>query len=183
MQIAGYISTPLQARTVSGVDFHQFRLAVLSGKGEARRTTWFTVRAQLTELDADLLDKGLRVEVVGILVLHPYVNRQGEPAVEAIIDTRHVVPAPVNPNALAAPVAQPGTHSVAGSPTAQQVQPSARAVVAPTPAPAPVSTPVPMSTPKPAAPDTSVLLRASVPVPPAKVPASVGAFEDDSLPF
>jgi len=183
MQIAGYISTPLQARTVSGVDFHQFRLAVLSGKGEARRTTWFTVRAQLTELDADLLDKGLRVEVVGILILHPYVNRQGEPAVEAIIDTRHVVPAPVNPNALAAPVPQSGTQPDAVSPSVQPVQLSSKAVIAPNPVPAPVSTLVPAPAPKPTAPDTSVLLRASVPVPPARVPASVGAFEDDSLPF
>lgn len=182
MQIAGYISTPLQARTVSGVAFHQFRLAVLSGKGEARRTTWFTVRAQLTELDVDLLDKGLRVEVTGILVLHPYVNRQGQPAVEAIIDTRQVVPAPVNPNALAAPeqqktdVTSAGPAITAAQPLSSPVSDNpGQSVLVPAPAPSP--------TPKPAVPDTSTLLRASVPVPPARVPASVGAFEDDSLPF
>lgn len=93
MQVAGYISTPLEPKTAGGKSFHQFRLAVLSRRAEARETTWFTVRAHLSELDVDMLEKGLRVEVTGVLTLRPYVTREGAAAVESIIDTRQVVPA------------------------------------------------------------------------------------------
>lgn len=94
MQIAGYISTPLELKTAEGQSFYQFRLAVLSGRAEVRKTDWFTVRALLSELDADMLEKGQRVEVTGALALRPYRTRDSKPAVDAVITTQHVVLAP-----------------------------------------------------------------------------------------
>jgi len=105
MLVAGYISTPPELKAKAGKSYHQFRLAVLSGRGESRKTTWFTVRAYLSELDADMLEKGQRVEVTGVLTLRPYVTGEGSPAVESIIESRYVVQAPVQPRASEAPPA------------------------------------------------------------------------------
>jgi single-stranded DNA-binding protein len=118
MQVAGYISTPLELKTVEGHSFHQFRLAVLSGRAEARKTAWFTVRAQLSELDADMLEKGQRVEVTGVLSLRAYLTRDSKPAVDAIIDTQQVTLAPPAPRTTpAAPPAPPAAAARPPAPT------------------------------------------------------------------
>lgn len=107
MLIAGYIATPLQPKTADGKTFHQFRLAVLSGRPEARKTTWFTVNARLSELDADLLDKGMRVECIGVLTVRPYLTRAGEPAADAVITANVVRLAPLPAQGQAAPASAP----------------------------------------------------------------------------
>lgn len=155
MQVAGYISTPLELKTVGGKSFHQFRLAVLSGRAETRRTTWFTVRAHLSELDADMLEKGQRVEVTGVLTLRPYTTREGAPAVESIIDTRQVHQAPPAERAPAPNV----TSAPAQSDTATANQ-------ATTPTPAPANTEL-----------TTSVLR------PTGTPAVIAVPEEDMLPF
>jgi len=155
MQVAGYISTPLEAKSVGGKSFHQFRLAVLSGRAETRRTTWFTVRAHLSELDADMLEKGQRVEVTGVLTLRPYTTREGAAAVESIIDTRQVHQAPPAERAPA----QNGTSS-----PMQDEPATANQATTPTPAPASMDM------------ATSVLR-------PTGAPAVIAVPEEDMLPF
>jgi single-stranded DNA-binding protein len=155
MQVAGYISTPLEAKNVGGKSFHQFRLAVLSGRAETRRTTWFTVRAHLSELDADMLEKGQRVEVTGVLTLRPYTTREGAAAVESIIDTRQVHQAP--------PAERAPSPTGASAPV-QSEPVSANQATAPTPAPASADV-------------TTSVLR------PPGTPAVIAVPEEDMLPF
>lgn len=130
MQIIGFIATPLEPKTVDGRAFRQFRLATSHGRGEARKTTWFTVQAAIDELEADMLGKGQRVQVTGALKLRPYLSREGKPGVDAVLETEQVELAP---GKSAGEAASELSHKPADSSTTAAPAAASKPVAAPAP--------------------------------------------------
>lgn len=94
MQVFGNIATPLEKKTgkTSGRDYFVFRLAENHGKDENRTTTWYDVRAFISELDADLLDVKQFVKVTGRLDVQAYLKRDGTPAAAMVILASSIEP-------------------------------------------------------------------------------------------
>ncbi len=141
MQIIGFIATPLEPKTADGRAFRQFRLATSHGRGEARKTTWFTVQAAIDELEADMLGKGQRVQITGALKLRPYLTREGKPGVDAVLETEQVELAPgKSPSETAPALNDKPADSVTTAATASTGAPKPAAAPAPAPAPTPAAT-------------------------------------------
>jgi single-stranded DNA-binding protein len=79
MEIKGNIATPLELKQArnGGASYYEFRFAENQGKGDKRTTTWYTVRAFVSELDADLLASGMYVLIRGRLDVQPYIVKTG----------------------------------------------------------------------------------------------------------
>ena len=103
MQVFGNIGTPLKERTSgNGRTYYEFRLAesqrrrpedAAQGNPDLDRpTTWYTVRAFISELEADMLGKGMFVKVTGTLSVEAYLSKQdNKPVGAATILTSSVV--------------------------------------------------------------------------------------------
>jgi hypothetical protein len=77
MRILGNIATPLEKHTSkAGNEYWTFRLAENLGREENRTTTWYSVTAFISEVEADLLAKGQFVEVTGRLTPDPFVSKK-----------------------------------------------------------------------------------------------------------
>lgn len=105
MQVFGNIGTePKERISSNGRTYWEFRLAESQRRrnqdqpqngerDENERTTWYTVRAFIPELDADMLGTGMFVKVTGQLEIGAYVSRKdGKPVGTATILTSSVVP-------------------------------------------------------------------------------------------
>lgn len=95
MQVYGNIATPLEARQgrESGKQFYTFRLAENQGRDEATRTTtWYEVTAFISELDADLLNKGQFVKVTGRVEAEAFTRRDGTPGAALKLVTGSIQP-------------------------------------------------------------------------------------------
>jgi single-stranded DNA-binding protein len=94
VQVYGNIATPLEKReSKNGKTYYVFRMAENQGKDEATRTTtWYSVRAFIAEIDADLLSKGQFVKVTGRLDSEAFMKKNGEPGSALTIITGSVVP-------------------------------------------------------------------------------------------
>jgi len=77
-EIIGNIATTPEARIAegSGQEYFVFRLAENSGRGDARRTTWFDVRAKIPQAQAALLASGHLVKVRGRLEPQAFVRKK-----------------------------------------------------------------------------------------------------------
>lgn len=93
MQVFGNIATAVEKQTSrAGKDYFVFRLAENQGRDENRTTTWYDVRAFISELDADLLSKGQFVKVTGRLDVQGYLKRDGTAAAAAVILAASIEP-------------------------------------------------------------------------------------------
>lgn len=94
MIVKGNIATDPEKKTSSGgKDYYRFRLAENFGRGEQRTTTWYQVMAfGLSELDADLLNKGQLVKVKGRLEPSIYEKRDGEKEISLTVMAFSVEP-------------------------------------------------------------------------------------------
>lgn len=78
MIIFGNIGSNVEKKTSKNdKPYVEFRLAENHGKEENRTTTWFTVRAFIDELSADLLGKGMFVRIEGRLLADAYNKKDG----------------------------------------------------------------------------------------------------------
>lgn len=79
MIIFGNIGSTVEKKKskASQKDYVEFRLAENFGKEENRTTTWYTVRAFIDELSADLLGRGMFVRVEGRLLADAYNKKDG----------------------------------------------------------------------------------------------------------
>lgn len=79
--VTGRIATVIETKQASssGSVYFSFRLADNYGKGEDRETTWYSVLAFISELDADLLSRGSLVKVTGNLEAKAYLDKEGKP--------------------------------------------------------------------------------------------------------
>lgn len=62
--------------------FFAFRVGENHGKEPNRTTTWYDVTAFISELEADMLSKGMFVKIIGRLEVKPYSRNDGSPAAE-----------------------------------------------------------------------------------------------------
>lgn len=94
MQVYGNIATPLESRQgrESGKQFYTFRLAENQGRDENRTTTWYEVTAFITELEADLLNKGQFVKVTGRVEAEAFSKRDGTPGAALKLVTGSIKP-------------------------------------------------------------------------------------------
>ncbi|MDO8417775.1 MAG: single-stranded DNA-binding protein [Agitococcus sp.] len=84
MQAFGNIATAIEKRTakVGGKEFYTFRMAENIGKDENRTTTWYSVTAFISELDADMLAKGQFVKLSGRLEVDAFMKKDNTPGAE-----------------------------------------------------------------------------------------------------
>lgn len=77
-EIIGNLATNPEARESRGSKepYISFRLAENSGRGDARRTTWYDVRAKLSETEADLLATGNLVRIRGRIEPQAFIKKQ-----------------------------------------------------------------------------------------------------------
>jgi single-stranded DNA-binding protein len=94
MEIKGNIATPLELKQArnGGASYYEFRFAENQGKGDKRTTTWYTVRAFISELDADLLASGMYVLIRGRLDVQPYIVKTGQAAAINLVFTSSIEP-------------------------------------------------------------------------------------------
>lgn len=94
MQVFGNIATALEKKVAksSGREYFVFRLAENHGQDENRTTTWYDVRAFISELDADLLNVKQFVKVTGRLDVQAYLKRDGTPAAAMVILASSIEP-------------------------------------------------------------------------------------------
>ena len=79
MIVYGNIATALEQRNSrDNKTYYTFRLAENQGRDEHRTTTWYDCVAFISELDADMLNKGMLVKVTGTLKGEPYKKRDSE---------------------------------------------------------------------------------------------------------
>jgi len=87
MIIYGTIATSVEKKTAveSKKEYVEFRLAENWGKEETKTTTWYTVRAFINEVSADLLGRGVSVCVEGKLKDSAYLNKEGKPTTSLVV--------------------------------------------------------------------------------------------------
>lgn len=68
-----------------GRPYYLFSLGQSQVNGDKKQTNWFTVRAFIDEISGDLLDKGMRVTVMGKLFINPYKRGDGSDGIEYVI--------------------------------------------------------------------------------------------------
>ena len=94
MQVLGNIGSTVEKKTTqAGKDYVRFRLAENFGKEEDRTTVWYDVMAFIDDLSADLLGKGMFVEVRGRLKAEAYNKKDGGLGVGLTIMAFDVKPA------------------------------------------------------------------------------------------
>lgn len=86
------VAAPVKKSAKSGKDFYSFSLAESLGKGEERKTTFYEVTAFIDEMDADFLNKGTFVEVVGRIEASAFAKRDGSMGAALKLLTGRVTP-------------------------------------------------------------------------------------------
>lgn len=100
MQVKAIIATPLELKkTGQGKPFYAFRLAENHGKGDKKKTCWYDVAAFVDEMTADLLGKGMLVEVQGRLEVNPWLRGDGSAAADLRLIAFSVEPTVNEPRA------------------------------------------------------------------------------------
>lgn len=94
MVVIGNVGSALakiKRRDGSG-EFYSFRLAENLGKGDNRKATWWSVTANISELDADMLTIGMTVKLKGRAEAHPFARLDGTLGSELRVSTNQVDP-------------------------------------------------------------------------------------------
>ncbi|KWT86109.1 MULTISPECIES: single-stranded DNA-binding protein [unclassified Variovorax] len=77
MIVFGNIAAQPEKKTAreSGKEYYTLRLAENQGKDANRTTTWYDVVAFISEMEADMLNKGMLVKVMGVLNAETYQRK------------------------------------------------------------------------------------------------------------